>query len=292
MEISSKYVGVSLKEYRTVVRWRDTMNYAAAVGDNNPRYFDDRRKDGIVAPPMVAVALTWPIVQNLWEFIEASDFPFDILQRQVHYSEYLHLHDAIKPGDELWINGEIIAIVPGKSGTHIVIRFIAINQDGKAIFTEFIGGMMRGVHCSDAGAGGETLPKIPVPGKLNTPVWEKKIKIDPLLPYIYDGCSNIVFPIHTSQKFAQKVGLPGILLQGTAALAFAAREILDRHAESNPQKLKALSCRFADMILPGTKIKIQLLSLEKNGENIDLYFQILGEKNQLVIKNGFARMQT
>ncbi|UCG04133.1 MAG: MaoC family dehydratase N-terminal domain-containing protein [Candidatus Heimdallarchaeota archaeon] len=34
------------------------MNYAAAIDDNNEFYFDDERKDGIVAPPMFAVATT------------------------------------------------------------------------------------------------------------------------------------------------------------------------------------------------------------------------------------------
>ena len=51
MIISSKLVGTRLKAYHTDISWRHTMNYAAAVGDNNPCYFDDERDQGILVPP-------------------------------------------------------------------------------------------------------------------------------------------------------------------------------------------------------------------------------------------------
>ncbi|MBW2624329.1 MAG: MaoC family dehydratase N-terminal domain-containing protein, partial [Deltaproteobacteria bacterium] len=46
------------------ITWRDTMNYAAAVGETNPRYFDDTLPEGIVAPPMFAIAVKWPAVDR------------------------------------------------------------------------------------------------------------------------------------------------------------------------------------------------------------------------------------
>ncbi len=292
MEISSKFVGVSLKEYRTVVNWRDTMNYAAAIADNNPHYFDDEQASGIVAPPMYSVATTWPILERLWKYIDANDFPMEILRTQVHYSEHLEFHAAIIPGDELRINGVIAALLPRRAGTHLIVRFEAINQDGKAIFTEHVGGMLRGVTCLDKGAGGETLPQIPPPPETGPPIWEQTIRIDPLRPYIYDGCTNIVFPIHTSRKYAHEVGLPDIILQGTATLAFAARELLNHHADGVPDKLQTLSCRFTGMVLPDTDIKVQLLSSKDRGGHQDLFFRVLGDQGRIVINNGYARMHS
>ncbi len=291
MKISSKFVGVTLKEYRTVVSWRNTMNYAAAVDDNNPRYFNDEQEAGIVAPPMYCVAATWPILAKLWDYIDVADFPRDILRTQVHYSEYLQFHATIKPGDELCINGRISAILPGKTGTHIVIRFEAQNRQGKPIFTEYIGGMMRGVACADKGAGEQDLPQIPPCPESVSPVWQHMIRIAPLQPYIYDGCADIAFPIHTSQKFAREVGLPGIILHGTAALAFAARELLNRHADGDPARLRVLACRFTGMILPGSHIRVQLLARKDRGEFRELFFRILGDQERIVIDDGYARMQ-
>ena len=84
MEISSDYVGTILKPYHGTVQWRDTMNYAAAIHDDNPHYFDDERREGIIAPPMFAVAATWPIIENLPEFIETDAFPQEVLLTLVH----------------------------------------------------------------------------------------------------------------------------------------------------------------------------------------------------------------
>ncbi len=290
MKISSKYVGMALREHHTVVNWRDTMNYAAAVEDNNTHYFSDERKSGIVAPPMFSVATTWQIVENLGDYIDADDFPFEILHSQVHYSEYLEYHALIKPGDELTINGVIAAILPHRAGTYIILCFDAVNQNNKPVFTEYFGGILRGVSCEDGGAGAETLPGPPVLPKFASTVWEQSLTIDVLRAHIYDGCANIYFPIHTSRKFAHEVGLPGILLQGTATLAYAARELLNRNADGDPSRLRVLGCRFSGMVFPGTDINIQLLSHMDNGRYEDLYFRVLGDKNQIVIKDGYARV--
>ena len=273
-----------------VVNWRDTMNYAAAVDDNNACYFDDQQQQGIIAPPMFSVAVTWQIVENLGKMIETDDFPIEFLRTQVHYSEFLEFHTPIKPADELTIHGVIAAILPHRAGTHVVLRFEAFNQHGQPVFTEYFGGIMRGVECVDGGAGGEALPDIPDAPEIRSNGWEQLISIDALRAHLYDGCANIHFPIHTSRRFARKVGLPGILLQGTATLAFAARELINRNAHGDPCSLLALGCRFTGMVFPGTDIRVQLLSCVENGQHSDLFFRVLGDQDQVVIKDGYARV--
>jgi len=267
------------------------MNYAAAIDDNNARYFNDEQELGIVAPPMFSVAATWSIVENLEEFVLADDFPFEVLRTQVHFSEFLEFHAAIKPGDELRIKGVIAAILPHRAGTHVVLRFDASNQDNQPIFTEHFGGLMRGVSCEDGGAGGETMPTAPTSPESSAAMWEKTIGIDALRPFVYDGCTNIFFPIHTSRKFAHDVGLPGILLQGTATLAYAARELLNHNGDGDPSSLQALTCRFTGMVLPATDIKVQLLACTDYNRHSDLFFRVLGDQGQVVIKDGYARMK-
>ena len=55
MQLSSRFVGTTLRPYRTEITWRETMNYAAALEDPNPLYFDDEREGGIIAPPCSAL---------------------------------------------------------------------------------------------------------------------------------------------------------------------------------------------------------------------------------------------
>jgi acyl dehydratase len=290
VQISSELTGTPLKEFVTNISWRRTTNYAAAVHDSNPSYFDEDRPDGLVAPPMFTAALTWPIMERLWEFIELDHFPREILATQVHYSEHLHFHAPLRPGNQVRIKGKIAAILPHRAGTHMVIRLDAQDQNGTPLFTEHIGGMMRGVRCTDQGSGKETLPEVPESVDVAEPIWSQQVHIDPFLTYIYDGCSDIVFPIHTSPKFAQQVGLPGIILQGTATLALATREIVNRNAGGAPSRLQDLSCRFTDMVIPGTKITIQLLNSAERKGYTELFFQVLNSQGQKALNKGYARI--
>ena len=239
---------------------------------------------------MFGVAVTWPILERLWDFIAIDDFPREVLATQVHYSEHLRFHAPLRPGIRARIRGKIAAIMPHRAGTHMVLRLDAEDQDGKALFTEHIGGMMRGVGCIGEGAGQKVLPQSPDAVDAANPIWHHQVHIDPLLPYIYDGCTDIVFPIHTSPKFARQVGLPGIILQGTATLAIAAREIINREAGGDPKRLQEISCRFTGMVIPGTMITIQLLGSAERKGYVDLFFRVLNNQGQKALSEGYARI--
>lgn len=292
MKMTSRFVGTALKDLVREVGWRQSMNYAAAVGDDNPRYFDDEHPAGLVAPPMLAVALTWPAIARIWEFIEAEDFPLEILPTMVHYSEHLQFHRLLRPEEKITISGRIAAIAPHRSGTLVAIRFEARDAAGAPVFTEHIGALMRGVACEDPGAGLDALPAVP-PGDPPpaAPLWEATLAIDRLRPFIYDGCTEIVFPIHTSRRFARQVGLPDIILQGTATLAMAVRELTDREAAGDPGRLKTLACRFGGMVPPGSGIRVRLLAADRRADATDLHFVVFNHENKPAIANGFARME-
>ncbi len=289
MKVDSHYVGTALKTYHSDVAWRDTMNYAAAVKDNNPVFFDDESPEGIVAHPMQCVAVTWPILERIWEFIDLDNFPYEILATYVHYTEHLILHRLIRPGDKIVVKGKIAAILPHRSGTHMITRLEAFDQDSKPIFTEFIGGLIRGVECRDQGRGKKSIPPVPKADVSESILSESSVVIDPLQPFVYDGCTRIHFPIHTSKQFAHQVGLPGIILQGTATLALAVKEIVNREAEANPNKVQSIACRFTGMVIPGSTITVQLLSRNDKG---DVFFQVLNSEGRSAISHGYVKLDS
>ncbi len=292
MKISSRFAGTPLKEYQTMVTPRAAMNYAAAVNDTNPCYFDDYSHTGVLVNPMIAVAVTWEITGKIWEFIEDTDFPMEVLLTQVHYSEDLLFHRMVIPGEPLTIKGEIAAILPHKAGTRVVIKYDAMDTKGLPVFTEYLGALMRDVTCPDGGSGEKSLPPVPPRQDLPKTYWKASVDIDPMRPFIYDGCTNIVFPIHTSKKFAKEVGLPGIILQGTATLAFAVREIIDREADGNPARLKRLCCRFTGMVIPGTRIWVQVTGIKESDNEKNLFFEVVNPDYRNVISDGYALIQT
>ncbi len=142
-----------LKNYTTELNWRDTTSYAIAIEDQNPLYFNDESEKGLGAHPMHSVAVTWPILGKIWEFIDSDDFPIDLLMTQVHYTEHLIIHRLMRPGDKLNITGSITAIDPRKSGTHSIAKLEAVDETGSPVFTEYSGALLRGVKCADKGKG-------------------------------------------------------------------------------------------------------------------------------------------
>ena len=290
MKIESSFTGTPLRDYKTAVDWRATMNYAAAVNDENPLYFNDEAGNDIIAPPMFAVAATWPIAERIWDFIDDENFPKDIIKTQVHYTEHLAFHRPVRPGDDLTIKGRVAAIMPHRAGTVTIVRFDALDRDGKPVFTEHLGAMMRGVECVGGGSGGDTIPVIPDNTSGEAPLWEQVIPVDRMRPFIYDGCTNIFFPIHTSVAFARMVGLPDIILQGTATLAFAARELTDREAGSNSRRLSKLSCRFTGMVVPPEDIRVRCTGKTLSGGGTDIFFEVLNSSGAKVLSHGYARI--
>jgi acyl dehydratase len=291
MNFPSRFVGSPLKPYETQITWRQMMNYAAAINDPNPCYFDDERPGGIIAHPMFCVAVTWPISERIWDYLDVADFPKNALMTQVHYTEHLQIHRLIKPADHLIIKGQVAAIVPHKAGTHLVFRYDAYDQENEIVFTEHIGGLIRGIQCDDEGRGEPQIPGVPPIFHDAEPIWDVPIFIDRMVPYVYDGCANIYFPIHTSIKFARQVGLPDIILQGTASLAYAVREVINREADENPHRVKTVACRFTGMVIPGSEIRVQFIGRASDAAGDQFFFRVLNDKGQRAISDGMVTLQ-
>ncbi len=265
------------------------MNYAAAVNDPNEAYFNDERPEGISAHPMNCAALTWPITERIQDFIESEDFPKELLARQVHFTEHLEFHRQVVPGDELLIQGRIAAIEPHRAGTHVIIRFDATDREEQPVFTEHIGGLMRGIECRGDARGMDDVPMVPKSSSADVQ-WESAIPIDKMASFIYDGCTNIFFPIHTSRKFARQVGLPDIILQGTATLAFAVRELINREAGGDPARVSKIYCKFTGMVMPASNIRVQQTGKLNTGAGIDIFFVVLNSEGQKALNNGYIQI--
>ncbi len=285
MKVSSGITGKPFKEFTAEVTQRDINNYAAAVRDPNPCYLNDERKEGLIAPPTLAAALTWPIINNIYDFVDLG-YAAEILFRIVHYTEHLEIYRPIRPGDRISITGEVAAVLPVKSGTHIVFRLPALDKDGKPLFTEYIGGLLRGVECADEGKGAENLPVFSTAPPEALPLWETAIAISREDCYIYEGCANVPFPIHTSPAFARSVGLPDIIYFGVATLAHGVREVVNREVGGNPKRVKSVSCRFRGMVTPDSFIRVQLTGRHHSDTVSELHFRVLNHEGKEAVSEG------
>ncbi|GMU93042.1 MAG: hypothetical protein AMXMBFR4_21000 [Candidatus Hydrogenedentota bacterium] len=267
------------------------MNYAAAIGDDSSWYFDDEREDGIIAPPMLSVALTWPFGQNADRYWDPEKFPLNLLVRQVHYTEQLVFERLLRPGDKLTINADLPFVTPHRAGTLVMIRCRAKDAEGRPVFTEYAGTLLRGVRCTDKGTVIESPPEVPKFRNNGPPLWENVIPVSPLAAHIYDGCADIFNPIHTSKQFAKWVGLPGTILHGTCTLAWAVRDVVRREAGGDPRRVRRISCRFTGMVLPGTSITTRALGKQTEGDTEQVFFEVLDEKGRRVLSEGLVEFR-
>ena len=291
MELQSDLVRTSFKDCTCAVSWRNIMHYAAAINDNNPYYLDDERDGGIIAHPLFPVSLTLPIVENLSNYISnesVADFPYEVLMTMVHYSEYIHR--LIKPDDELKIKSRFVAMLPHRAGTHIIVKLEAIDKAGQLVFTDYLGGMLRGVECIGGEIGRTEVPTVPNYEHDHPPIWKKDIFIDPLRSYIYEACAKTTLPIHTSKEFAHSVGLPDILLQGVCTLAFAVSEIIKEELNSDPTKITDIGCKFTAMVIPNSQIHLEITNRVVTGKSREIFFEVLNDQQQKAIREGYMKI--
>jgi acyl dehydratase len=240
---------------------------------------------------MLSSALTWPVSSQVWDYLDAPDFPIQVLLTQVHYREHLVFHQPLRPGLLLEISGQIAAILPHRSGTLVVICYEAQQQQNhQRVFTEFVTGLLRGVECVDGGQRLDNLPVVPDTPAETGLVWEVTIAIDRLASYVYDAGAEVHFPIHSSPRFARQVGLPGIIYQGTATLAHAAHWLVDKAMDGDPSRLKVLAGRFGVMVKPGSVIHVRLLAVQMERDSKQLFFEVLNEAGERAVRDGYARV--
>ncbi len=286
-ELDSSIHGAALPEIRREVTWRMTTNYAAAAGEDNPRYFDDSSQGGLVAPPLFAVALTWPMAMAMNE-VFSDRIPGEVVSTMVHATERIVFHRLVLPGDEILLRGSVSSVIQTRAGVLFVLRIEALDKKGQPVFTEYNGAMFRGVKLKGESAGErEVIPT--VAGEAAEPEWTAAVPTTRATPYLYDGCSDVVFPIHTSPAFARAVGLPDIIVQGTCTLAMCARELVEREAGKDPDRLKEIACRFTGMIIPGTTFQVNLLERRPEKNSTVLCFNAVNASGQTALA-GFARV--
>lgn len=289
LEFDSRLVGIPWKSVEKHVTWRDTTNYAACTWDMNPRYVDDEREDGIMAPPVFAVTMGWPVSRHMRELIDVP-YSDEVLNRDVHYTEYIEFERPLRPGEngiDLVIQPMICATIQQRAGTNVVYKYEVRDKDGNLIHTEYNGTMLRGVTCVDGGKG--SLPEVPEAAKDAGVIWEKKIHVCPEQTYLYDAGSNITFAIHTSPKFAHSVELPMILLTGTCTIAFGVREMIDRELNGEAERVKAINAKLTAMIYPDTDITIQLLERREGPEYTELFYRVLNQDGAIALNKGYVR---
>ena len=177
------------------------QKYARAYNDDNPAFFDASRSDGIVAPPMFGVTVTW---DALMKAMMDPDLHVDLL-RLVHGEQDMEFPNPIRPGDVITATAKIVSIEAKSTGETMTVELSAANQKGQPVQKTHFIIFIRGARNRDA-ASSEPRPVEPDRG---APLFTVAQTIDKDQTFRYAEASGDPNPIHVDENIAKMAGLPG-----------------------------------------------------------------------------------
>ncbi len=285
MPLDSSVVGMEGHPRTVQITPRRIVAYAAAIADHNPRYFDDTRAEPLVAHPVFGITLDFP----LHEPIElAAGLTKAEREQRVHAAQDMIFHRHIRVGDVLTTRGVIVGVEQREPGIYVVFRYDTEDAAGQPVITTFYALLFRGQTCAGPAKWIDRPPAPPSSTASSPGDWSVPVTIPLGLPHIYAECTDVHFAIHTERAFAQRQGLPDILLQGTATLALAGREIVTRECDGNPGRIARLGVRFRGVVVPENTITIRLEERGRATEGELCRFTVLNGASQPAIPGGLV----
>jgi acyl dehydratase len=260
LKLSSDIVGQSSGPQPVSVDKRWLMAYNAALGEVSA-----------VPHPLFPVCYEWPSNTALRETTGLQQLNAQL----VHAQHDLTLHRSVEE-ETLSVSGKVIAVAQRRPGAFVVMRMEARGANGDPVSTSDYGMLYRGVTLD---GGDRALEKLDDPQAAQTNL-EKigDIGIAATAGHVYTECARIWNPIHTDPEYARDAGLPGIILHGTATLAYSVSRVMSLL----PNPPKRVRCRFAGMVLMPS-----LLSVFASRQGASLAFETRNERGEAVIERGW-----
>lgn len=218
--------------------------YAAASRDPNPRYLPGPDQVApVVFPvvhglPLLAVVTTDPELQ--------VENPLMI----VHGEQDIVHHRPIRPGDTLVLTPSLVSVEDKGKGATFSGRVTATTPAGEMVNTQTATIFVRG-----GGSGGErpasARPEPEARGEIAATFVRH---VDVGMPAEYAAASGDHNPIHLDDAVARMVGLPGVINHGLGTLSLVAGGLVEHLVSGAPERVRRLSARFTDMVIPGSDI--------------------------------------
>ena len=240
-------------------RW--LMAYSAGLGETSFPH------------PLFPVCYEWPVSRPIRQ-IEGLREHYGAL---VHAEHDLTLHRTARDGDRLEVRVRIVAVVRKKPGAAVVFRFETRDADSLPVSTTNFTALYRGVQVDGPDRG--SVESLPAAAGALVPAGE--IDVAATAAHVYTECARIWNPIHTDREYARSVGLPDIILHGTATLALSISRVLEKY----PGQVRRVRCRFAGMVLMPSRLTVHACRSDS-----DIAFETRDAHGKAVIERGSVKL--
>ena len=139
--IAGRIVGTEVGALSTSLDARWVMAYSAALGLDDPRYYDTLVATGPIAHPLFSVCYEWPAALAL----RAKTVREAWVLLGVHATHHVVIHRHPRVDDRLLTRAQIIEVRPSRAGTLVVARFGTVDRNGRPVTTTDYGSVYRGI---------------------------------------------------------------------------------------------------------------------------------------------------
>lgn len=242
--ILGRIVGTEVGALSTTLDARWVMAYAAGLGLDDPRYYDTLAPTGPVVHPLFSVCYEWPAAVAL----RAKTVREAWVLLGVHATHHLVIHRRPLADDRLLTRAQIVEVRPSRAGTLVVARFSTVDRNGRPVTTTDYGSVYRGVATEEqTRAPLESLPRPEAPGS-SEPRWTAVVPVTARAAHVYSECARIWNPIHTDLAVARTAGLSAPILHGSATLALAVSQVIERDLDGDPTRVAEIAVRFTGLV--------------------------------------------
>jgi len=279
--ISSGVAGTEVGALSTSLDARWMMAYSAALGLDDPRYYDTLRPEGPVAHPLFSVCYEWPALLAL----RAKAVKESWAVQGVHSTHHVVVHRLPSATDRLLTRAQIILVRPSRAGTLVLARLSTVDRNGRPVTTTDYGSVYRGITTDgDVRAPAEPLVR-PAPPAAAETRWTAAVAVASHAAHVYSECARIWNPIHTDIAVARSAGLAAPILHGSATLALAVSRVIAHDLGGDPMRVKEIAVRFTGMVpMPST------FTVRGRGRAGDLLaFDAIDARGEPILSDGVLR---
>jgi acyl dehydratase len=231
--------------------------------------------DDVVGGPVFAIVPVWQSIAPASRSVASEE----ARARVVHYEHDIHVRRPIEAGMRLASVATPVGLFGRPNGTSLVIRTETRTAAGERVNEQYVTEFFRGVETESSVGHRAPAHRLETDGA--EPLGEVDYRIADDQTARYAAASGDDFAIHLDDEFARSVGLPGRIVHGLCALAFAGRAVLEAAQVADPTRVARLAVRFSAPLFPGDTLTTRVWAAETG-----FGFEAVNGDGSTVLKDG------
>ncbi|MDT4988883.1 MAG: hypothetical protein QOI74_2977 [Micromonosporaceae bacterium] len=277
-EFDTSPIGRWSEPHEFIVDRMRLQAYARATNDTVPAHLA-----GDLASPIFNVVPAFKVIAPLTEEMP----PPAKRMMGLHGEQDFRFHRPIEAGMRLYTKALPLGILPHSTGSTITVKGVTTTADGEPVVDQFVTVFIRTAIAREAVGEG------PPPRELTRekePFASVSGSFDVDQTFRYMGASGDTMPLHSDTSFAQKFGLPGVILHGNCTLAFATRALLEQTCDNDVRRLKRLAVRFSRWVTPDDTVTTRIYRAGRVGDRQVYGFETAIRSGALCLSDGLIEV--